>query len=118
MKRLIWVLPVLLLSGCTSHSMTVLRTAPSKPAGCLIEVLDQGADVKRPHEELCLLAVKLRSRATKEKALDELKRQACTCGADAILLGGENFKENAFRRKLTLEATAIRWTDAAPAEPK
>jgi hypothetical protein len=118
MSRLVWALPVLLLSGCALRAVAVLKEAPSKPPGCAIEVLQQGTDTKRPYEKLCLLTVKLRSRATKEKALDELKKQACTCGADAILLGSENFKENTFRKKLTIEATAIRWRDAAPAEPK
>jgi hypothetical protein len=117
MKRFTWLLPLLLI-GCASRSVVILREAPAKPSECTIEVFDQGAELKRPYEKLCALTVKLRRGATEEKAVRELKKQACGCGADALVLGVGNVKENVFRKKLTLEATAIRWTNSAIATPE
>jgi hypothetical protein len=114
---------LLLLSGCASRTAAVLKQAPPKPKGCQIEVFEQETDVKRPYEKLCLMSETAKGSAALKKAVERIKEQACLCGADAVVLKGETvgftstFLLLNTHRKLTVEATAIRWTDS-PAAPQ
>ena len=84
------LLLALLISGCgASSSVTQLKERPARPDDCEIEVLTSEPK-DRPYEDLCILNAKTgRDPLSDNRAsalIDELKRNACRCGADAIII--------------------------------
>ena len=84
------LLLALLISGCgASSSVTQLKEHPARPDDCEIEVLTSEPK-DRPYEDLCILNAKTgRDPLSDNRAsalIETLKRNACRCGADAIII--------------------------------
>lgn len=84
---------VALLAGCSTVGVTSLKSAPSKPAGCPLQVFMSTDDLKadgRAYEALCMIDVKtgagLPSERTMAAAINLARPKACECGADALVL--------------------------------
>jgi hypothetical protein len=77
------------LLGCTS-AITTLVKAPSKPAGCTIQVFPNDAAVTRPHEAVCRINTTLMTpfpeTPTDANIPGDTQGAACACGGDAIVL--------------------------------
>jgi hypothetical protein len=109
-------LALLALSGC-GGGLTVRNagaTAPPKPKGCELEVL-QKAPRDRPYDALADLESHV-TNVPEEGALSVVKPKACELGADAIIVV-RNMVLNEFGHTL-VAVTAIKYAPpaAAPAE--
>jgi hypothetical protein len=93
-KKLVPLVGLILATclGCASTAIvrTGSDTPPPKPDGCAIDVFAAEADVKRPFERVCLIDVETGStlyhHKTPEAAMKRMKKAACKCGADAVIL--------------------------------
>ncbi len=79
-----------LIASCATVHVNVLKEYPPKPMDCELDVYMIADDIKRPHEEICILesftGTNLFSKKTFEQAIKLAKPKACKCGADAILV--------------------------------
>ena len=106
----------LITSACASTNVNRLGSTqyPPKPVPCNIDVLT--TTPKQAYEEVCMLNARggqsMLESKTVEGLLPDLKKSACACGADAIILkdskeGGYNFGQAADRASAS--ATAIKF---------
>lgn len=75
----------LLLSGCTSVSVTNLRPSQAKPDRCQIQVFGTESEVKDKFESVCILTVE--SGRALSTVIEKSKPDACRCGGDGIIVG-------------------------------
>jgi hypothetical protein len=79
-----------LIASCATVHVNKLKEYPPKPLDCELDVYMIADDIKRPHEEICILesltGTNLFSKKTFEQAIKLAKPKACECGADAILV--------------------------------
>ena len=110
------LLPAIGLAAC-GGGIAVRGTgvsAPPKPAGCELEILQKAP--ARPYEVLADLETHLRL-VPREGALSVVQPKACALGADALIVV-QNMVLNEFGHTL-VEVTAIRYRPPAPApEPE
>jgi hypothetical protein len=114
----VWQLSLLAvtIAGCASSNFTRLKDYPAKPEDCHIEVL-ASTPTDRPYEDVCLLNAKsgktFLSDKSSEALIEDLKKTACKCGADAIVIrlteggGGTVFEFD----QAKADAIAIRFLD-------
>lgn len=115
----------LFLAGCSSTGYVRVgkSTLPAKPEGCQLEVFAAEADVKRPFEKLCLLDAKtgstLYNDRSPEGAMKRLRKAACICGADAVIITSMERKGVSLASwgSSSAQGVAIRFLDAATATP-
>ena len=91
MKKSLLAAVALLLTSCAGSSVIRLGTRqyPAKPPGCDVEVL-----TAKPHdrkvEELCIISARggqsILDSTSMESLIPDMKAQACSCGADALVL--------------------------------
>lgn len=105
--------------GCASTGIvnTGASTAAPKPEGCPIEVFAGEDEVKRPFERVCLIDAKTGStlyhHRSPEAAMKRLKKAACQCGADAVILTDLERKGVTWAGwgQSGAKAVAVRYTD-------
>jgi hypothetical protein len=112
MNKHLFILGVLAFSGCASTKVVQLGAAqPAKPENCEIQILTQPP--KKDFEEVCLLTARggqsIFESKSVEGLLPDLKKKACACGADAIIMknakeGGYNFAGPADRAEASVTA--------------
>lgn len=77
------------LVACTSAVTTVVK-APSKPAGCTIQIFQNEAAITRPHETVCRVNAVLLSTTnaplSESNIPDDVQKAACECGGDGMVL--------------------------------
>jgi hypothetical protein len=65
---------------------------PAKEEGCPVDVYAAEEDVKKSFERLCIIDAKTGStlfhNRSSEEAMKRLKKSACQCGADAVIITG------------------------------
>lgn len=106
--------------GCASSGSIPVGSgvAKPKPENCAIEVYAAEADVKRPFERLCVIDARTGSGLFEDKspeaALAHAKREACRCGADALILTGMKRQGVTWTAwgKSEVKAFAIRFTNS------
>jgi hypothetical protein len=111
------LLLALLISACgASSSITQLKEYPARPDDCEVEVLTSEPK-DRPYEDLCILNAETgRDPLSDNRAsalIETLKRSACRCGADTIII---RLTQDGSVSPLVYEsgramAVAIRYTD-------
>ncbi len=88
-------------------------TVPSKGSGCQIPILQKEGDLTKPSEKLCIITSD--PAKTVEDTYDGLRKQACKCGADAVVI--TNIRAEG--KKAVVTAAAVRYVNVTgPAEPK
>jgi len=84
----------LFLAGCGSTGVVRLGSSvpAPKPEDCALDIVAAESDVKRPFEKVCMIDAKTGStlyhHRTPEAAMKRMKKAACECGADAVILTG------------------------------
>ena len=126
MKKLVLLVGLILATslGCASTGIvrTGSKTFPPKPDGCAIETFAAEDEVKRPFDRVCVIDAKTGStiyhNKSPEAAMKRMKKAACECGADAIILTGLDRKGvNAWNwGQSGAKGVAIRYTDASTAK--
>ena len=121
-KQLIYVMVVLVISGCGSTGVARMSTADvqAKPKDCKLDVFDSEADVKHKFAVLCRIDAETGPipfhRHGIEAAMDRLRPKACECGADAVIILDVK-KPDALSTFLSgyrysnIKANAIRYTE-------
>jgi len=89
--RFIFIIAILpLITRCTSVKVTTLKTYPSKPVNCKLDVYINENEIKKDYEIVCELNSKtgttLFSKKTVANAIDRAKPKACEYGSDAIIV--------------------------------
>lgn len=83
------LLAAVTLVACTS-AVTTLVKAPSKPAGCTIQIFQNEAAITRPHETVCrvntALLSTMNSPLSEANIPDDAQKAACECGGDGMVL--------------------------------
>jgi hypothetical protein len=124
-RRSIGLIAMILTTACTASSQkSVLVAAPPKPYPCDLELFTSPAEVSKPYEKLCVIDAKGKSNFDDRsdasgRALEQARREACTCGADAIIVqdsyrDADNALQIRFRDRMnaTVYGVAIRFTGA------
>jgi hypothetical protein len=109
--------------ACTASSeKSVLIAAAPKTFPCDLELFTNAVEVSRTFEKLCVISAKGRSNFDDRsdasgRALEQARRDACACGADAIIVqdsyrDADNALQIRFRdrMKATVYGVAIRYT--------
>lgn len=80
---LLHVVPLLLSCAAAESEVRVREVRPARPSGCAVEVFsgDKSAMTYPAETEVARAAVRCRKR---EQCIEELKRQACRCGARGV----------------------------------
>ncbi len=80
----------LLLAGCTTVGVTPVNSTAAKPANCQLDVYASETEINRPFQTACLIdsrtGTTLFHRRDAAAAIDHARKEACGCGADAILV--------------------------------
>jgi hypothetical protein len=99
------VLLAIIMSSCASVKVEKLSVNVPKSGDCDLEVFKNEDDVKRKFIVACLLESKtgnsIWNKRTAEAAIENAKKRACQCGADAILItssGRTKLKFYSYRR--------------------
>lgn len=85
-------LAAMLLAGCASTGVVQVGASrfAAKPEGCRLDVYASREDVKRPFEAICLISSEsgrtLFNDRSDEGRVEAVREQACTCGADAVIM--------------------------------
>lgn len=117
------MLGALMFVACASTGVTRLRTAPSKPDNCNLDIYTSENEVKREHEVLCMIDATsgrtLGDDRTVRGALANARPEACRCGADAMVVmsSSTTTASAAGWGEGTVVVRAIRYAAAAPATP-
>jgi hypothetical protein len=81
---------VLLLAGCTTVGVTPVNSSAAKPANCHLDVYASETEISRDFQTACLIDSRTGStlfhRRDAAAAIDHARKEACGCGADAILV--------------------------------
>ncbi len=115
MKRFAVLIPVILLGCASGGSSGVVHLGstvfPAKPEGCAVTVFSAETDVKRPFERICLLHSEGGPKI--ESAMKKMRKAACECGADAVIVTGMEQKgpTDIDYARSDVKATAIRFMD-------
>jgi hypothetical protein len=79
-----------MLSGCSTVGVTKLASAPSKPYDCEIQIVLSEKEAKRSFDTLCMLDARPGAEGKIDRSvaatLETMKKRACDCGADAMIL--------------------------------
>lgn len=112
MRRL-GLLATLLLAGCGTLRVDRIKYAPDKGNdSCPLQAFQNEAAVGRPFEELCAIRTSKTQGLVEQaapRALEEAKKQACRCGADAFIWVSSYRND---QREVRIRA--IRFVDAKP----
>ncbi len=88
-------------------------TLPSKGSDCQIPILQNEAELTKPSEKLCIITSE--PAKTVEASYDDLRKTACKCGADAVVITNVR----AEGKKAVVTAAAVRYVSlTGPREPK
>ncbi len=107
-----------IFSGCAKQSITILKEYDAKPEDCEIEVITI-PPVDKKFEEVAILNAKggqtIFHSKKSEGLIEQLKKDACSVGADAIIIrstedGSYNWGQGGFDRSKAA-AIAIRWIE-------
>lgn len=76
------------LSACAhgSYSMLSDESPPARPSGCSLEIFTDESEIERPFRKICLINSTSGAMATTDEALASARKQACACGAEALLV--------------------------------
>ncbi|MBI4667696.1 MAG: hypothetical protein HY747_00690 [Elusimicrobia bacterium] len=106
------------LCGCATADTVRLRSnLVTKPPDCGLDVFADAAKVQRPYEDLCLIDARPGSTRFSDQsvngAVNNAKKAACSCGADAIIISG--YEAGTYNLSTAVQARvhvkAIRFTD-------
>ena len=99
--------------GGTSVARVSDVKAPSKSSSCKLTIYQSEAELPQPFEKLCVITAE--PKKTVEAAYDDLRKAACKCGADALLITDSR----AEKKKAIVTAAAVRYIKPpTPAAPK
>ncbi len=133
-RRMAVILPAVValiqFAACATSgsNKTVLLSAPPKAFPCDLELYTSADEVRRPYEKLCVIDARGESlfddrSDASGRALEQARRDACGCGAEAIIIQGSYRDEDNIlrikfrdRQKATVYGVAIRYTAAAQHE--
>lgn len=94
MKRIVlFLLAVVMvagMAGCANIGVTKMKEATPYDVGCKLDIYTSVNEIKRPYEIVCLINSRTGSTAfhtkTAAAAIEQVKPEACKCGADALLI--------------------------------
>ena len=108
--------------SCATATATRVNPGHAKPENCKLDLFTSESEVKRPYQVACLIDATsgrtLFADRTINGALEQARPEACSCGADAMLLMSATTKgwsANEGYGEGTAVVRAIRYT--GPAEP-
>lgn len=110
---------IFIAAGCASSGSVPTGSEANKPKpdNCTIELYAAEGDVKRPFTRVCIVSAStgstLLSKKSPEAAVARAKKEACRCGADALVLSDMQREGISWKGwgKSAVKATAIRFTD-------
>jgi len=78
----------IVVSGCAhgSYSMLSDKRPPARPADCALQIFTNESEIERPFRKICLINSTSGAMATTNEALRSARKQACECGAEALLI--------------------------------
>lgn len=111
------LLLALMTVGCASTGVVHVGENDHAPkeSSCALDVYASRADVERPFESVCLISTESGSTLFNDRSssgrMSVVKKQACACGADAIIIRDMSRTANQFGRgysqaRVSIEAVA------------
>ena len=98
--------------GGTSVARVSNVKVPSKSSSCKLTFYQRESDVPKAFEKLCVITAE--PSKTVEASYDEIRKAACKCGADAVVITDTRAEGN----KAVVTGTAIRFSDIVVPERK
>jgi hypothetical protein len=115
MKKVLFMAFSALSLSCASVKTERVSSAPPKQKGCELAVFYNESDVKKKYEIVCLLNSRtgnsIWNKRTGDAAVNLSKKQACKCGADAVIVtssGQTKLKFYSYKRGIA-SVKAIRY---------
>jgi hypothetical protein len=59
---------------------------PARPSDCGLEIFTDESEIERAYKRICLINSTSGAMATTDEALASARKQACACGAEALLV--------------------------------
>lgn len=91
MKKLLLVLSII-VSGCSSTGVLQVGSTDysSRASNCSLDIYSSREDIKKEFEAICVITSESGSTLLNDRSqqgrLNVVKRKACECGADALVL--------------------------------